>query len=331
MGLSGARATAARELETVLGLEPGHTAHEGFKQLLAGIEVNNSARSRLLLANAFMHQQGMNPIDNFLNVIGTNYGAEVFATDFARRPGEACEQLNSWVEHNTDGRISGFLDSNDVDANTCLILANTLLFDGAWASPFDANRTTEAPFHRDRGGDVYVAMMYQQGRFSSYIGSDEAQIIRLPYAGDRVEMVVILPAEGKSLRTLEDTLTTEQLSTWIGRCGPQEVDLHLPRFKGRTKFYLNDILSSLGAPCIFDPGCADFSGISSERFWISYVKHACYVEADEEGTKAAAATAMIGTRSSPQAFRADRPFLYLIRETTNGAILLMGRVVDPRD
>ena len=330
MGLSGARTTAARELETLLGLEPGHTANAGFKEFLAGVEVNNSPRNRLVLANAFMHQQGMHVNDNFLNVIGTNYDAEVFPADFARRPGEAREQLNSWVEHNTDGRIPGLLDANDVDANTCLILANTLLFDGAWASTFDASRTSEAPFHREKGGEVYVAMMYQKADFSSYIESDEVQIIRLPYAGDQIEMVVILPAEGKSLSTLERTLTPAQLTKWLSSCNSQKVDLYLPRFKARTKFYLNDILASLGVSCIFEPGCPDFSGISSEPFWISLVKHACYVEVDEEGTKAAAATAMVGTRSSRNEFRADRPFLYFIRETTSGTILLMGRVVNPR-
>ncbi len=330
MGLSGARTTAARELETLLGLEPGHTAHAGFKQLLAGIEVNNSAKNRLVLANAFMHQQGMHVNDNFLNVIGTNYDAEVFPADFARRPGEACEQMNSWVERNTDGRIPKLLNADDVNANTCLILANTLLFDGAWASTFDANKTTGAPFHREKGGEVIVSMMYQQAQFSSYIESDEVQIIRLPYAGERVEMVVILPTAGSSLSTLENGLTPAQLSTWLSSCSPQKVDLHLPRFKARTEFALDDILFNLGVSCIFAPGCADFSGMTSEPFWISRVKHACYVEADEEGTKAAAATAMVGTRSRRNEFRADRPFLYLIRETTNGTILLMGRVVNPR-
>lgn len=330
MGLSGARNTAARELESLLGLEPGYTANAGFKAFLSGIEVNNSPRNRLVLANAFMHQQGMHVNDNFLNVLGTNYDAEVFPADFARRPGEACDQLNSWVERNTDGRIPGLLDPNDVDANTCLILANTLLFDGAWASTFDASRTSEAPFHREKGGEVFVSMMYQKADFSSYIESDEVQIIRLPYAGEKIEMVVILPSEGKSLRTLESALTPAQLTKWLESCNSQKVDLYLPRFKARTKFYLTDILAGLGAPCIFEPGCADFSGITSKPFWISHVKHACYVEVDEEGTKAAAATAIVGTRSRMNEFRADRPFLYLIRETTHGIILVMGRVVNPR-
>ncbi len=330
MGLSGARTTAARELETLLGLEPGHTANAGFKEFLAGVEVNTSPSNRLVLANAFMHQQGMHVNDNFLNVIGTNYDAEIFPADFARRPGEACEQLNSWVERNTDGRIPKLLNADDVNANTCLILANTLLFDGTWVSTFDASKTREAPFYREKDGEVYVAMMYQQGLFSASTGSDDAQIIRLPYAGEKIEMVVILPAEGKPLRTLESTLTTSQLTKWLGSCNSQKVDLHLPRFKARTEFALDDILFNLGASCIFAPGCADFSGITSEPFWISRVKHACYVEVDEEGTKAAAATAMVGTRSRRNEFRADRPFLYLIRETTSGTILLMGRVVNPR-
>lgn len=331
MGLAGARGSTARELETLLELEPGHTVHGGFKQLVKSTMIDGLPQNRFLMANAFMYQHDLQVSDGFMSILRTNYEAEMFTADFVRNPPDAINRMNAWVEQRTDGRIQGLLGSNDVDANTCLILANTLLFDGVWESPFNPDQTANAPFQLERGGSVSTPMMYQKGHFELGTKQEEPQVIRLPYVGGQMEMVIVMPPQGGSLETLEDDFSAATLLSWLVGCSPEEIDLYLPRFKGRTSIYMNNALANLGASCLYDPSCANFSGISNERIWVSQIKHACYVEVDEKGTRAAAATAMINTRSSsvPSEFRVDRPFLYFIRETVHGTILLMGRVTNP--
>jgi len=190
------------------------------------------------------------------------------------------------------------------------------------------------PFHLAQGRTVDVPTMYQRGDFR-YAENERVQLLELPYAGGRVSMVVLLPTRG-ALEELEASLDPDQLAAWLAQGSPQEVEVYLPRFTLKERFVLNEVLQALGIVDAFRPGRANFANMAEDpELVLSQVIHQAFVEVNEEGTEAAGATG-IGMRvtslpaNPPPVFRADRPFVFLIRDVESGAILFMGRVVDPR-
>lgn len=328
--LAGARGKTADELNAVLGIPPGGGIHEGFSELRATIEGTNSEDCQTILANVLAYQEGMDLNAQFLGILDKNYSAARLPLNFANRSDDARDRLNTWIAENTKGRIQGFLTGDDITPYTRVILANALTFDAKWDREFDPNDTKEAPFFPEDEREVSVPMMKRKGVFRLSAPADGVQVLRLPYRGGQVEMVLVLPVMGEKLKTVERALSVRQLQQWVDRCQSEPSEVYLPRFTGHTRSDLLGALSQLGMACAFKPTCADFSGITSEPYHVGLVKHGCYVEVDEEGTKAAAVTAtgLLGGGAGDE-FRADRPFLYFIRETTSGAILLMGRVTNP--
>jgi len=212
------------------------------------------------------------------------------------------------------------------------VLVNAIYFKGTWANEFDPNLTADAPFLSASDAQVQVPMMTRKHNYR-YAESAGMQVLELPYAGERLSMLVLLPAEVDGLAKLEDTLTAESLESWIKGLNETEVDVSLPKFELSFPFRLDDTLISLGMADAFTEQ-ADFSGMDGSReLYIGAVLHKAFVAVNEQGTEAAAATAVImqtkGLAISSIVFRADHPFVFLIRDTSTGSILFIGRVTNP--
>ncbi len=250
--------------------------------------------------------------------------------------------INKWVEKKTNDKIKDLIQPPDVDASTELVLTNAIYFKGDWAVKFDKKLTRDEPFTLPTGKKVQTPMMHQTatmayGQTPVLSGpgnaSARAQILELPYKGNRLAMVIILPdsPKGEAMQTVEANLAS--LPQWLANMHGTKVSAAIPRWKMSWRAYLNKPLQDMGMKLAFTPN-ADFSAINgSGGIWISHVIHQSFVEVNEEGTEAAAATAVVFTRNGhsarPVEFRADRPFLYLIRDTQTGSILFLGRMTKP--
>ena len=218
---------------------------------------------------------------------------------------------------------------------TRLVLTNAIYFKGNWARQFKEDRTKEAPFTLSNGQKVDVAMMNQTAEFK-YMETEDFQSLELPYVDNELSMIILLPRESDGLYEFEKTLTVENLSNWLGKLGKRKVIVSVPKFKMTSQFGLASVLKSMGMTDAFVPNVADFSGMNGERdLFISAVIHKAYVDVDEQGTEAAAATGVVvgitsvGPIETP-VFRADHPFLFLIRDNHLGSILFIGRVMNPK-
>jgi len=268
----------------------------------------------------------------FLDVTGKYYGAGLREADFVDAAGreEARRTINRWTEEKTGNRIRELIRPNVLDSLTRLVLTNAIYFKGQWKLKFRPENTASRPFHVAPDNTIDVPLMRRAGSFR-YSGDDRMQVVELPYAGDDLAMVVVLPRPGRGLGEPETALTPENLRKWLASLSDREVDVFLPRFRMEKQSDLGRELAALGMPDAFDGERADFSGMTADdRLSISKVIHKAFVEVNE----AAAATAVVvGVKSvrpePPAVFRADRPFLFLIRDLRSGAVLFAGRLVDP--
>jgi serpin B len=238
------------------------------------------------------------------------------------------------VESKTQQKIKELIPQGVLTVLTRLVLANAIYFKGDWAVQFDGKATAKAPFHVAPGETVEAPLMSQKNQFG-YAELGELQVLALNYKGKALSMVVLLPKKPDGLAALETSLTPANLEKWTRNLPAREVQVFLPKFKMTSQFRLNEKLRALGMTDAFDESKADFSGLDGRKqyLFITAVLHKAFVEVNEEGTEAAAATAVvIGLRSAPArplVFRADHPFLFLIRDNRTGSILFLGRVVDP--
>jgi serpin B len=303
----------------------------------------NSCRSpyQLDTANALWGQQGYHFLPDFLGLTRDCYGAGLNEVDFANASETARRTINAWVEAQTHDRIKELLKPPMVPPVTSLILTNAVYFKGDWAVAFPPERTREGPFHVAADRAVDVPLMHLTGTFRHHDGGT-FQVLELPYRGGQeaeevpgvggeLSMLIALPKAVDGLAELEMALTAERLAGWRPWSWG-EVVVTLPRFRATQEFDLKDALSHLGMAGAFEPG-ADFSGMTGRRdLFISAVIHKAFVDVNEQGTEAAAATAaavFYGLPPPPTVFCADRPFLYLIRHNPSGAILFLGRLVSP--
>jgi len=215
---------------------------------------------------------------------------------------------------------------------TRLILVNAIYFKGNWASQFEENQTKNAPFRLLSGKTIQVPTMSQKQEFG-YAEDQSLQILELPYIGNDLSMLVMLPKQADGIAELEKNLTVENLRKWTTSLRKREVSVYLPKFKMTTQFRLGETLISMGMSEAFDKNTANFAGMDGNPNWlyIAAVIHKAFVDVNEEGTEAAAATAveMKALSAPPLTFRADHPFIFLIRENLTGSILFLGRVIDP--
>ncbi len=287
----------------------------------------------LSVANALWAQKGYQFLRAFLNTTTTNYGAGLNQVDFVSATEAARKTINDWVEKKTEGKIKDLIKPGVFNTLTRLVLTNAIYFKGNWARQFEKVETKDSPFTVARDKNVTVPMMSQKAQFA-YAETETLQLLELPYAGDQLSMVILLPKELDGLADLEKSLTPGSLRECLQGLRKQEVVVQVPRFKLTSEFSLARVLASMGMTDAFSRE-ADFSGMTGDtELFISAVIHKAFVDVNEEGTEAAAATAVVMTLKSaplrPPIFRADHPFLFLIRDNQSGSILFLGRVVNPR-
>jgi serpin B len=286
---------------------------------------------QLNIANSIWGQVDYAFLDEFLDLLALNYGAGMRVVDFIQQAEQARQMINDWVSNETEDRIEDLIPEGVLDANTRLVLANAIYFNAAWMYPFDEDATREGPFHLLDGGEVQVPMMNQSERMGFAMG-DGYMIVERAYVGGQMAMDIILPDSGL-FATIEAELDAEWLDQALANLEGQQVVLNMPRFEFESEVGLTQVLKAMGMPTAFEDG-ADFSGMDGTRdLFISDVLHKAFVSVDEAGTEAAAATAVIMSLTAmpdqPVEVSIDRPFIFLIRDLQTGAVLFMGRVMNP--
>jgi len=335
MTYEGARGQTADEMASVLHLPTNDSARrEGYATLLSGINKGNKSYE-LKTSNELWIQKDWPISGDFTQAISTYYGGGANTLDFKTNPDGSRVTINDRVEEQTNSRIKDLIAPGLITTDTRLVLTNAVYFKGDWAREFNSTFTEEADFSLDNGAKKTVQMMHSTDIFN-YTEADGIQVLEMPYSGDDLSMLILLPKEGE-LGQLESSLTAETLDAWRQGLRKQEVKVYVPKFRLETEYGLGDTLKGMGMRQAFSDS-ADFSGISeAEALKISEVVHKAFVEVNEEGTEAAAATAVIMvTTAMPSepppptpVFRADHPFIFVIQERSTGNILFMGRVADP--
>jgi serpin B len=330
MTSAGARGETRDEMTKVLHLPAGGQPVVG--DLLRALQPGPQAKYDLAIANALWLQQGMTFRQEFLAETNRHYEAALQSVDFAQTE-KARQTINHWVEQNTKDKIKDLFAPGTISADNRLVLTNAVYFKGAWVNPFDKKMTRDEAFHVSGDKTVQAPLMRRHGRYR-YFAGDGVQAVDLPYVGNRMSMLVILPTAADGLSAIEKNLTAERLHGWVEKMGVKPGDVLLPRFKTTDEFDLGETLQGMGMKLAFTPE-ADFSGMCPERLMISTVVHKAFVETNEEGSEAAAATGVgmrVASMPAPQepfTFRADHPFLFAIRDTTTGTPLFVGRVANP--
>jgi len=338
MTYAGARGETERQmadtLHFTLGQDGLHPAFNALDLALAargeGAEGREGRGFELHIINAIWGQSGHRFLSEFLDMLAVNYGAGLRLLDFEREPERCRVIINDWVSEQTRERIKDLIPRGLITPLTVLVLTNAIYFDAAWEHKFEAHATRPGPFTLLDGAKVNVDMMSQAAEFG-YAEGEGYQALEMPYDGRELSMVVVLPNEGR-FREFDESLDAERVQTIIAGLKPRLVWLSMPKFKYESSLKLAETLAAMGMPAAF--ARADFSGMDGTReLFISEVVHKAFVAVDEQGTEAAAATAVIiekGLGPVPQAeFRADRPFIFLIRDIESGAVLFVGRVLNP--
>jgi len=332
---SGARGQTEEQMAEVLHfLLEQEDLHKAFSQLQK--KLNEGGRNgdyKLHVANALWGQEGYDFLEKFLDVTKKYYGSELQQVDFIRAREEARRIINTWVEGKTNNKIKDLIKPGVLTELTRLVLTNAIYFKGDWDLQFEEKYTKKLPFYVTGDKQVKAPLMYQDSEFQ-YAEVPGMQILELPYKGKQLSMVVFLPREVNGLGKLENELTTKKLKEYIETLQTWEVRVYLPKFKMTSQFSLKQVLQALGMKDAFSAK-ADFSGMNGRMdLFISAVVHKAFIEVNEEGTEAAAATAVVmeagaAPASPPPVFRADHPFLFLIRDNETGSILFLGRLLNP--
>lgn len=338
MTYAGAAGDTEKQMSSALHFTlPQAQLHTAFNELAIALasrgqnaEGTNGKSFSLKISNALWSQQDYTILPGFLNILAQNYDAGVNLLDFIKSPEDSRVTINNWVSDQTNSRIKDLLPQGSIDSLTRFVLTNAIYFDAAWQYPFAKESTHNGTFNLLNGSTVTVPMMNHEGSYS-YIKSTGYQAIELPYSGNEIAMDIIMPDAGK-FDTFESDLTADKVSGIIGNLKSSFLVLDMPKFSFDSSFSLNTALSALGMPIAFDDIKADFSGITGNTdLHISDVVHKAFVAVDEEGTEAAAATGVVmGLAALPQdSMNVNQPFIFLIRDVKSGAILFVGRVLNP--
>ncbi len=337
MTYGGARGDTRTQMADVLGFNAVQDGqlHPLFRDLF-DVLISSDANYTLSLANRLFSRQGTPLLSAFRALTADYYNASIEEVDFAGAAETVRLYINQWVENQTNSRIQDLLPRGSVGSSTVLVLVNAIYFKALWDIPFDPDDTASQPFYVSDSETVDMDMMTLGRReFNYHLYPDwNCQLVELPYDGNRASMVLLVPNERTGIATLESELTMESLEQALAALSPTELDLvSMPRFRLTQSASLKAYLSALGMSDLFDPGLADLSGIRGDRgLVVTEVLHKAFIEVTEEGTEAAAATAVIITESAAAESRqvvADRPFLFLIRDVETGTILFLGKLARP--
>lgn len=346
MTSAGAKGKTAEEIKKTLAFDlPDEALFAAFQGFEKHLSANGKSGIELFMANALWGQQGHRFLQPFIERNTTSFSGGIFQADFKRGAEEARGTINTWVEEKTKEKVRDLIPPGGVSPLTRLVLVNAVYFYGFWEARFDQSLTKKDVFHSP-GGDVKTPMMtFQEAVKARYLDTGAFQAVELPYRGRTASMVAILPKKAGGLAAIEKEAAGGKLGTWleeISKTGAREVIVFLPKFTmtwGTRD--IKGVLSALGIREAFEAKKADFSGMdgakppSDEAFFIGAVFHKAFVDVNEEGTEAAAASAVVagpgGLAEPPElpVFRADHPFLFVIRDNATGAILFMGRLVHP--
>ena len=339
MTYAGAHGDTETQMGRVLRFSQGQgRVHASFGELQQQLhEAEKQKGIQLDIANALWTQKGEPFLPDFLKTAQEAYQADVQQADFRTSADAVRLEINGWVAQKTQDRIQDILLPGNLNSSTMLVLANAIYFKGSWASPFDKNATSTQPFHISTSSQADTLLMLHFDDVK-YTGDNDFQAVELPYSGNDLSMVILLPRKSDALGQLENQLSPAFLDRLLAQLKMQKVEIFLPRFKMGSRYDLQGKLYKMGMLDAFTPGKADFSGLNGTRsFNISVVIHKAWVEVTEEGTEAAAATVVGGPGGAapaapppPPVFRADHPFIFLIRDTRSGSLLFLGRLADPR-
>ena len=340
MTYGGARGNTEKEmaaaLEFQLPQDKLHLAFDALDLALAsrgqGAKGKDQQPFRLHVVNAIWGQTGFDFLPSYLELLAENYGSGLRILDFQKNPESSRVAINNWVAQQTEQKITDLIPEGSITDMTRLVLTNAIYFNAAWLNQFDKNSTKPGDFTLKNGSKVSVPMMHEQESFN-YSSGDGYQVVELPYDGNELSMVILLPDQGK-FDSFEASLTGQSVTGIIQGMKSRTVQLSMPKFTTEQSFGLKSALTSLGMKDAFAPGLADFSGMDGKKdLYIQDVVHKAFIAVDEAGTEAAAASGVIvGTTAVPSdivKLDINRPFIYLIHDIQTGTILFLGRVMNP--
>jgi serpin B len=329
MAYEGAHGNTATQMYNILNFLQNDSETQGSFGKIYNLLNQKQEGYRISTANAFWIQQNYPFLTEYISLLQNYYMAEANELDFSKNV-EAARTINTWIENQTNGKIKDMIDPGALSVFTRLVLTNAIYFKGLWENPFDSKYTTKIDFNVDSSKTVKVDMMSLSNCIFNYTETDDLQILKMPYEGDDLSMLVILPKEN-NISIADSSLNTLNIEDWNSRFDEIKINIDIPKFKFKTEYNLNSVLTKMGMVDAFSEIDADFSGMDGTKsLFISDILHKAFVEVNEEGTEAAAATAVILTTSVvTNTFNADHPFVFLIQHEETGAILFMGKIMSP--
>ena len=328
MVYAGARGATAAEIQQLFGFNA--QIHTSMSSLMSQLDSISVDIAQLHTANALWPAADKNILSDYRNRVARDYKAEITTLDFANTE-QARGVINKWVAGKTQGKIQNIVGPGAISKTTPLCVTNAVYFKADWQSKFEKQATSKAVFFAKNGVTVKTDFMNQTGAFD-YLQSGDVEILELPYKAERLSMYILLPASGK-FDLVEKSLTPEQLDSFIAQAAKTKLCVSVPKFKLEESYNLNDTFKKLGMTSAFTSD-ANFSGMDGLLdISIGTVLHRAFLDVNETGTEAAAATFVgmkaMATAEKPKEFKADRPFIFVIRDNTTGANLFIGRYMKP--
>ncbi len=332
MAYEGARDNTASEMQQVFGFIPDDEKRQKvISDLLSKLNPENDWYN-LNIANALWIKDGYEIKHDYLDTVQTYYSSTVENVNFVTNNG--IDRINSWVKDKTNDKIENILAPGSTDEMTRMVITNAVYFKAKWSSQFSPEKTTDRPFWTDKNNSVMVPMMREPADVYNYAETNYLQALELNYLGGDISMVVLLPKERDGIESLEQSMNKNKFDSIKDSMTRQPLTIQLPKFEFETEYDLIEPLQSLGIQDAFDENNANFQGITDEQVYLAQAKHKAFVNVNEEGTEAAAITALVfeftsGPPEPRYEFTADHPFMFVIQEKETGEILFVGRLVNP--
>jgi len=338
MTYAGARNETALQMSQTMNFQQSDKFHSDYNHLLNLMNVGTEGKIKLNIANGLWAQKNFKFLDSYLDIVKSNYHSILQNVDFNDNieREKTRKEINGWVEKETNEKIKDLLSQGDLSSLTKLVLVNAIYFYGEWEAPFKKESTIPKDFFLSDQTQINVPFMNQLGRYN-YFEDSNIIAIEVPYKENKASMVIFLPQKNIGIEEFENSFDYKYYQNIIKSFQITDVSLSLPKFQTTFKIYLGNTLSRMGMPLAFSSSNADFSGMTGKRdLCISEVIHQAFINVDEKGTEAAAATAVVMTLMSARPssdlkeFNADHPFLFLIKDNTTGTILFMGKIMNPK-
>ena len=328
----GAEGETARQMQQAFDFEKDDKKRgEMVAELLERLDGKDLYK--LQVANALWVKDGYKIKQSYLDTATTYYNSTVDNVDFVTNDG--VNKINGWVKQKTEGKIQDILPPDSTDDLTLMVITNAVYFKGKWALQFNQQKTTKELFWIDKDKSVEVMMMKQPADMFHYAETDDLQALEMYYVGGDISMLVLLPKDREGINSLEKSLDMQKIDSINNMMERQPLTVHIPKFEFETEYGLVGLMKNLGILDAFDKNNANFEGITDEQVYLEQAKHKAFVSVDEEGTEAAAVTALVvrltsGPPTPEHEFIADHPFVFVIQEKDTGEILFIGRFSNPQ-